>query len=276
MNILFLLMSLSVFASPTDVIYGEDNRRDLVDETNPKYIQYARATAAKVPTIFMRTVGKEVIFRTMTLVDRGICETERFAKQNTVAMCSGFLVGPKTLVTAGHCVKNINDCKNFRWVFDYAVTEKEQTRITVDPKKVFTCKRVLSQHYDDIEDYAVIELDREVKDRTPLSFRKTGAITPGTPVMVIGHPSGLPTKIADGAEVRALDTHWFTANLDTFAGNSGSAVINTVTGEVEGILVRGEEDYLDDPARGCKVANVCQSDGCRGEDVNFISGIPGL
>ncbi len=276
MNLLFLLLSLSAFASPSDVIYGEDNRRDLVDETNPKYIQYAQATAAKVPTIFMRTVGKDVIFRTMTLVDRGICDTERFAKQNTVAMCSGFLVGPKTLVTAGHCIKNINDCKNFRWVFDYATTVKDQTRITVTPKKVYSCKKVISQHYDDIEDYAVIELDREVKDRTPLAFRKTGSITPGTPVMVIGHPSGLPTKIADGANVRTLDSHWFTANLDTFAGNSGSAVINTITGEVEGILVRGEEDYIDDPARGCKFAHQCENDQCRGEDVSLITGIPGL
>ncbi len=274
--IILLLLSLQAFATTPNVIYGEDNRRDIYEETNPKYLQYARATAAKVPTIFMRTVGKDVIFRTMTLVDRGICDTEKFAKQNTVAMCSGFLVGKRTLVTAGHCIRNANDCKNFRWVFDYATTSKDQTRITVTPKNVFTCKKVISQHYDDIEDYAVIELDRDVSDRTPLTFRKTGTIAPGTSVMVIGHPSGLPTKIADGASVRSLDTHWFKANLDTFAGNSGSAVINTQTGEVEGILVRGEEDYIDDPARGCKVSNRCAENECRGEDVNFITGIPGL
>ena len=271
-----ILFSLTSFASSPPVIYGEDNRRDVYDETNPKYVEFARATAAKVPTIFMRTVGKDVVFRTMTLVDRGICSSEKFATQTTVSMCSGFLVGPKTLVTAGHCIKNANDCKNFRWVFDYSMTSKDQVKVTVTPKSVYSCKKVISQKYDDKEDYAVIELDRAVTDRKPLSFRKTGVISPGTPILVIGNPSGLPTKIADGANVRHLDTNWFTANLDTFAGNSGSAVINTETHEVEGILVRGETDYVDDPARGCKVSNLCKDDECRGEDVNYITGIPGI
>lgn len=274
--IILLLFTLNAFAAQPPVIYGDDNRRDLYEETNPKYVELARATAAKVPTLFMRLVGKEYVFRTMTLVDRGICETEKFATQTTVSMCSGFLVGPKTLVTAGHCIRNRNDCLNFRWVFDYSVMSKDQAKVTVPKQSVYSCKNVISQHFDEIEDYAVIELDREVKDRKPMAFRKSGAISPGTPVMVIGNPSGLPTKIADGANVRSLDTHWFMANLDTFAGNSGSAVINTNTLEVEGILVRGEEDYIDDPARGCKIAKRCGDTECRGEDVNFITGLPGL
>ena len=267
--IIFLLMSLQAFATTPDVIYGEDNRRDIFEETNPKYIQYARATAAKVPTIFMRNVGKDVVFRTMTLVDRGICASERFSTQTTVSMCSGFLVGPKTLVTAGHCIRNANDCKNFRWVFDYGITKKDQVKVTVTKESVFSCKKVISQVFTDENDFAVIELDKEVKGRTPLKFRTSGTVSPGTPLVVIGHPSGLPTKIADGATVRHLDKNWFTANLDTFAGNSGSAVINTESGEVEGILVRGEEDYVDSE-NGCKVAKRCADHECRGEDVNFL------
>jgi len=272
--LILLLLSLNTFAALPPVIYGEDNRRDVFEEKNPKYLELARATAAKVPTLFMRTVGKDVVFRTMTLVDRGICASEKFSNQTTVSMCSGFLVGPKTLVTAGHCIKNANDCKNFRWVFDYAVTSKDQLKVTVTPKSVYSCKKVISQKFDDSQDYAVIELDREVKDRKPLSFRKSGTVSPGASLVVIGNPSGLPTKIADGAKVRDLDTHWFTANLDTFAGNSGSAVINTETLEVEGILVRGEEDYVDDSSRGCKIAKVCPDSECRGEDVNYITDIP--
>ena len=38
---------------------------------------------------------------------------------------------------------------------------------------------------------------------------------------------------------------WFMANLDSFEGNSGSAVFNELTGEVEGILVRGKPDSID-------------------------------
>ena len=54
------------------------------------------------------------------------------------------------------------------------------------------------------------------------------------------------------------------ANLDSFEGNSGSAVFNELTGEVEGILVRGKPDsvgqYL--PEVGfCKTLNYCHEDG---------------
>ena len=60
-------------------------------------------------------------------------------------------------------------------------------------------------------------------------------------------------KIADGAWVRKnTNPVFFQTNLDAFGGNSGSPVLNSETGEVEGILVRGEIDYSYD-SRGCRV-----------------------
>ncbi len=92
--------------------------------------------------------------------------------------------------------------------------------------------------------------------------------------MVIGHPAGLPTKVSGGAKVRdAGPTGHFVANLDTYGGNSGSAVFNAKTGLIEGILVRGEIDYT--WRGGCKVSNTCADDGCRGEDVTKISALSG-
>ncbi|MFN8369647.1 MAG: S46 family peptidase [Bacteriovoracaceae bacterium] len=88
---------------------------------------------------------------------------------------------------------------------------------------------------------------------------------------------GLPTKISDGANVRTNNNpKYFVANLDTYGGNSGSAVFNTKTGEVEGILVRGENDYVYDSAQGCRVSNKCTNAGCRGEDVTRITNIKEL
>ena len=64
---------------------------------------------------------------------------------------------------------------------------------------------------------------------------------------------------------------YFVANLDTYGGNSGSAVFNATSGKVEGILVRGENDYV---WRGsCRVSNKCPADGCRGEDVTKVSAL---
>src|SRR5262249_51918318 len=73
------------------------------------------------------------------------------------------------------------------------------------------------------------------------------------------------TKFAAGAAVRnnAPDA-FFVANLDTYGGNSGSPVFNSDTHVVEGILVRGENDFV---LQGtCMVSLVCPTTGCRGED----------
>lgn len=277
---MILSFSFSSFAatSTRDVVYGEDNRKDVFESTDSTLVELSRATAAKVATILTRIVGQEAIMRSASLQERGICATEKFAHQPTSSACSGFLVAEDILVTAGHCIKNLNDCKNNRWIFDFRVENAEQTKVRVPAKSVYSCKKILSQIYEDGRgsDYAVIQLDRKVKDRKPLSFRKSGVVEIGADLAAIGHPSGLPTKIADGGKVRSVTDKYFVANLDTFVGNSGSAVINTKTSEVEGILVRGETDYIDNTELGCKVVNVCETDGCRGEDVQLITEIPEL
>jgi len=69
----------------------------------------------------------------------------------------------------------------------------------------------------------------------------------------------------------ASPTGYFVANLDTYGGNSGSAVFNAKTGVIVGILVRGENDYI--YQGDCRVSNVCQATGCRGEDVTKLSAV---
>ena len=61
----------------------------------------------------------------------------------------------------------------------------------------------------------------------------------------------------------------FTANLDTYGGNSGSPVFNSETHEVEGILVRGDTDFV--PLGKCMVSAVCPTNGCIGEDCTRVS-----
>jgi hypothetical protein len=58
---------------------------------------------------------------------------------------------------------------------------------------------------------------------------------------------------------------FFRSNLDTFSGNSGAPVINIETGVVEGVLVRGSEDYKFDITYECFRPKVCVN--CVGEDV---------
>ena len=99
--------------------------------------------------------------------------------------------------------------------------------------------------------FSVIELDRPVTNHAPLKMRLAGEPRVNDDLTVIGHPSGLPTKIAGGAKLRSLHNGFIRASLDTYGGNSGSAVFNSSTFEVEGILVRGETDFVvkSDPFR---------------------------
>lgn len=275
-----LLLSFAATASDKQikVIYGDDNRLDVFESPNNAYVALSRSTAAMIPNGSLRAQGAQSAIVGQTMASRGFCADERFSHQTTAAMCSGFLVGDKYLVTAGHCIESEMDCAANKWVFDYKVDDATQSSVTVANTSIYSCKRIISRTLDRMtqDDYAYIELDRAVTDRAPLTFRKSGKINVGDEILVIGHPTGLPTKITDGAKVRSLKGKFFTANLDTYGGNSGSAVFNATTGVVEGILVRGENDYISDPVRGCRASNLCPENGCRGEDVTFITNIKEL
>lgn len=179
-----------------------------------------------------------------------VCKDERFANQKVLPVCTGFLIAPDILMTAGHCVRTQSACDNYVWVFNY--TDKTTN---IAKKNVYSCKQVIGQNYGasifNVKDYAIIKLDRK-SEREPLEVRTKGSVDRGDDVAVIGHPSGLPLKIADNAKVMKNYPFTFKTNLDTFAGNSGSPVINVREGVVEGILVQGADDYVIDRASSCR------------------------
>ncbi len=278
--LLALVLAFSMNANAIQkVIYGEDNRRDVYEVTNPLFLKMARSTAALIPSRGVQTNGNmtKIVGRTLG-AQMGLCESEPFFEQTAAANCSGFLVAPNILVTAGHCVEGrwgqAADCHKYKYVFGFETTHQGQTEYSVPSENVYSCKRIIKSILDQSTrmDYAVIELDRPVVGREPMPFRKQGKIADGQEVVVIGHPSGIPTKIADGAFVRNNSRDvYFSASLDTYGGNSGSAVFNVTTGEIEGILVRGDTDYV--RRNGCVVSNQCSMDGCRGEDVTRITNV---
>lgn len=273
-----LMIASQAFATGEKVVYGEDDRADVYESTNELFLKLATSTAAMIPNVAMRATGDRMQIAGQSMRERGFCAKERFSDQPTAARCSGFLVGANLLVTAGHCIKSQADCAGNKWVFDYKMENAGSTAISVEKSSVYSCKRIISTVLEggNGNDYAIIELDRSVTGREPLKVRKSGKIAVGTEIVVIGHPTGLPTKITDGAKVRSLTSKYFVANLDTYGGNSGSAVFDAKTGIVEGILVRGENDYVQDPQLGCRVTNYCPENGCRGEDVTFITSVPNI
>jgi len=267
-------------------IYGKDDREEYCNQN-----MIIRELADSVAALFnddgksIVKVGNNYKFGTTTLAQsENLSPSERFAEQPAVAFCSGFLVGEDLLATAGHCVKDKPSdssdhenagcdqnkqlgvfCENIKIVFGY---RKELGGIIpkqVSEENVYKCVKVIAHSLKSGSDYTIIKLDRKVKDRKPLAInRKNSGLKKGTEIFVMGHPSGLPLKIAGNAEVIKINEtmqvtfpnggqsnylnkdYSFLTNLDTFHGNSGSPVINAKTLLVEGILVSGDIDYISD------------------------------
>ena len=271
------LSLMTTATASTKVIYGDDDRVDVYASTNNMYVELSKSTAAMISnSSVVDGSNAESTIKGRSLQARGMCKTERFAKQMSAANCSGFLVGEDLLVTAGHCITNASKCAAYKWVFDFKVDSEDQFNVTVPTSSVYKCKEIIKTVLDrsSKDDYALIRLDRKVTDRRALTFRKSGKISRGEDLVVIGHPTGLPTKIADGATVKSSNKVFFNANLDTYGGNSGSAVFNASTGEVEGILVRGATDYVRNGS--CQVSNRIGNNSGSGESVTKITNIKEL
>jgi V8-like Glu-specific endopeptidase len=267
------LFSFSAQAKHQDlsakVIYGKDNRLDLYQVNDTRLRELAASTVALMSAGDVTIDGtKAHLKETIIGPYYGLCSDEPFYNQNSAAFCSGFLVAPDTIASAGHCIRSQASCEDTKFVFDFVMNSAGDRAVEVPASNVYSCKQLIhSVANGHGEDFSVVKLDRPVSGRRPLSL---AAQTPsrGTPLTVIGYPIGLPVKVAGGASVRDLKPEFLVANLDTFGGNSGSAVFNTNTGAVEGILVRGERDFITDGA--CRRSNVCTDSGCRGEDVTLI------
>lgn len=255
------------------VIYGEDNRLDLYQVTDALWKQKTNSTVALMSSSKVTPNGLGG-FRISTSAygsSQSLCKNEPFYEQVTAAFCSGSLIAPDIIMTAGHCVRNQSSCESTKFVFNFAYAEAGKTPNNVGADDVYSCKQLIHSEVNSSNDsdFALIRLDRKVVGHDPLAIRQQGKISDTENIVVIGHPSGLASKIAGGASVRdnSLETY-FIANLDTYGGNSGSAVFNEA-GLVEGILVRGERDFV--YKNGCYVSNVCTNSGCRGEDVTRVS-----
>ena len=268
---LLFTFSLKLQAS-NEVVYGKDDRLDYY-QSKPVIQELSAATAVMINNIRLKPSADKYKISKKTLEDYGVCSEERFAQQPIAGSCTGFLIAPDTLVTAGHCIQTIDDCKIHRWLFNYKVEKEGVFNFTVPAKDVYHCVELIKRGYDHGKaiDFAIVRLDRTNSEVQPLTLRTKGKIQRNDRIFVIGHPTGLPMKYAGNAIVRSTSSHSFLTNLDTFAGNSGSPVFNEKTLEVEGILIRGETDYVKDPARGCKKVNFCRADACEGETVSSIS-----
>ena len=282
--------------SESEMIYGEDNRIDVVRSKNPILRKVADSTPFMIYTTMLGEVKNkkysdisERNFEDLGFGGKEICEDERFAKQPLIGWfnCSAFLVANDIVVTAGHCVLTQEICDSISFGFGYQMSEDGEIPDSIDESEVYACKDLIKaskpKNEDlrfEVPDFSILRLDRKVINHIPLVLRKSGEINKNQIVAAIGYPKGLPLKIAGDATIRNIKSITFDANLDTYENNSGSVVVDQLTGIVEGILVNGDKDFVVDEERNCIRSNVCEEGECKGETVvktsAFRKYIPGL
>ncbi len=239
----------------TKTIYGTDDRIE-ISKASSEWITRSKAVGLVIDSKELKQVSGGYSIKAPPLTAYGVCPEERFANQPILGKGTGFLVGPNIFVTAGHVIRR---CDDSAIIFDVSgdIPSGANVDYAVTADRVFFCKEILSSvRMSGVDDYSVIRLDRPAISRIPLKFRETGLPAIGAPLTIIGHPSGLPMKLAtgDSNQVRnaSLLSNIIIADLDSFAGNSGSPVFDTNTGTVEGILITGGTDYQANSPGGCK------------------------
>ena len=272
---------------PIQVVYGEDGRLDVCSNCSsseglddPNLQEIASSIAILVRPEALIVSGEDVQLNAYSLSEKieitkgaPMCEGQRFSDQPAPGFCTGFLVGDQILLTAGHCVPDQAACEHTAFVFSFQVDENNEVR-PIEATQVFGCDQVLDFKIDpeDHVDYAIIRLDRPT-GLPYVSVPQVDNLDLGSGLAVIGHPNGLPQKLAAFGQVLENDppAPYFIASLDTFGGNSGSPVILSENDRVVGMLISGEQDY-ELTADGCYAVKVCQQDGsnCSGEAVMRI------
>ncbi|MDD4976451.1 MAG: serine protease [Bacteriovorax sp.] len=247
----------------TKAIYGEDNRNDIY--TAPPLIQnLGRSVPGQFSKDTLVSKGGMYSIDSSTTLGRRHCSSVRFGNEVLGPKCTGFLVAPNVVATAGHCMTKPEDCSNFYWAFDYKLKSAQDSAYTKIPAdNVYTCKRVLAQKFEALEgiDFTLIQLDREVKGRDPLALDFSSESPVGTLLFVLGYPSSTPLKYTDAGTISKSLEKVFYSNLDTFGGNSGSPVFEASTGKVTGIVSMGNGDWVWNSGNTCKVAKLCNEDG---------------
>jgi alpha-tubulin suppressor-like RCC1 family protein/S1-C subfamily serine protease len=237
------------------IIYGSDDRAQSI-EASAERAALARASVAFVPEAALSYPDAEhVRLDGPTLEDAlGVCPDEPFAQEPVISTCSGTLVAENLVLTAGHCV-SATGCGSTRVVFGYALNAGGEVP-PLPADQVASCAEIVSRSNSGGLDFALVRLDRTPPGVSPVPVRVGDrALELDQKLFVIGHPTGLPQKVADNAWVsatRADKLDFFSANLDAFPGNSGGGVFDEDSGELVGLVARGPDGgYVRNPGESC-------------------------
>lgn len=282
------------------VIYGTDGRKYTDDHPDTTMQQKAKAvvmllSSSKVKkldpdrdeiTLIGSSLSKK-IETSSKYTKKELCEDEPFRLDPAPGSCTGFLISPTRVMTAAHCMESVDKMTPMEaqsWCNSRAIIFNFRKGQTITSNEVYRCKRVLHHRYTSNSkaakryDIGVFELDREVKGIKPLALDYKPGLKKGDPIGMIGYPHGTYQKITTDSKVydiREKTLDYFTANLDSMPGNSGSPVFSLDSYKVIGVHVRGARPvYVVDKEKNCSRSYVINDDVGKQSENYLESGKP--
>lgn len=228
-------------------VYRRDDRKDICDlkagAFREEVEKRSRSVAALVWLGHMMKV-KSNRFKLSTKAFRcygdgryPVSDTIRFRNQHyaTGLVATAFLVSPTIVATAGHAVRDekakSSNLEHLRLVFGFQrqdkVTQEREISVILE-RDIYQVGEIIDYRFGE-QDWALLRLDREVLGRDALDVELEDKISVGQNVFMLGHPNGLPLKIADRGRVtekNEANPAYFRASLDSFDRNSGSPVFS--------------------------------------------------
>ncbi|MFT4183289.1 MAG: trypsin-like peptidase domain-containing protein [Rhizobium sp.] len=189
------------------------------------------------------------------------------------AWCTGTLIAPTMVLTAGHCFEPQDGTGDF--TTPYTRDEQRRAVLARDGElaklqyirvgyqvnaatgaeripRDFPIERLVERKFDGTGvngasiDYAIVEVaagqDGKVPgDIVPPAKIATHAVASGDKLVIIQHPSGLPKKIGTGTATNRAEPFIFYDNIDTLGASSGAGVRDE-NGDIVGVHIRGDCD----------------------------------
>jgi V8-like Glu-specific endopeptidase len=260
--ILLILFSLYLNAE-------DENRTIDFKNSNNQTIQYQHMLTNTGILVDDNNIHKKTLLADRILsifykntYNRNICDDVPFIKQIAIGTCSGVLIKPNLVATAGHCVDKHIFAKT--WFFNY------QNGDNLSFKKGYKIQRVVFKHFElikssfstsrstinrqrqqigvgplppDVHDYsnyrdiALLELESDVDGYIAFNINFTPFFS-GRKAISVGYPLGLSIKQNTNGSLKEMASpYYMTTNIETLQGNSGGPLFDLETGDLIAITV---------------------------------------